>query len=580
MVQTRSQNKQKTTEDAKMLERAQNALRWRKFYESNSFEYNRKRLVRRILGKHVVRLATLKKYQLETFYKENTTKDNLKLLKEEIQFEKELEKTPVPEYINETVSVVANNLRNLLIGNTHSSIDPEKIDVKVNVLCPDGGTSETTENVSIGQKEVDEREETVTPDGTETITVDDVQEEPQPAPSQTNQPYTLKMAISDVNNRGVRNDGKPLKAQSKKGIIQNLKTIAKLLGCLPADASVDQSETHSNIDFGRCLKKTRFMKNLQFKIVDGKKVRRTNYGKQLYSSVISLFRYSPRFQDVLGDKIVEWNDEFDKIMKKWRAEDKKKRDMTTIDWKLIASVLHIRKEEFLLAEKTYQKALKEYEKKITSASKQAVKTALKDYKRVNMYYLIAALYTLQPPRRANTYSNMLLVDTIPVKNVVGRKKVVKDPETGKVENYYGLKNNVFVLQEYKTSARYYQQRFPLTRTALKAVFGSFGALRKIIQQSVKAFPRKYLIVNPESGKPYSNLSGTISSTFSTPDVLEANDGNPISANILRHSYVTYMWKKKQISDTQKKELAKLMLHQVGTAESSYLQKLDEFVEDD
>ena len=139
---------------------------------------------------------------------------------------------------------------------------------------------------------------------------------------------------------------------------------------------------------------------------------------------------------------------------------------------------------------------------------------------------------------------------------------------------------MFVLQEYKTSARYYQQRFPLTRTALKAVFGSFGALRKIIQQSVKVFPRKYLIVNPESGKPYSNLSGTISSTFSTPDVLEANDGNPISANILRHSYVTYMWKKKQISDTQKKELAKLMLHQVGTAESSYLQKLDEFVVDD
>jgi len=94
------------------------------------------------------------------------------------------------------------------------------------------------------------------------------------------------------------------------------------------------------------------------------------------------------------------------------------------------------------------------------------------------------------------------------------------------------------------------------------------------------FPRKYLIVNPENGKPYSNLSSTISSTFSTPDVLEANDGNPISANILRHSYVTYMWKKKQISDPQKKELAKLMLHQVGTAESSYLQKLDEFVEDD
>ena len=113
MVQTRSQNKQKTSEEEKMLERAQNALRWRKFYESNSFEYNRKRLVRRILEKHVVRLSTLKKYQLESFYKENTTKDNLKALKEEIQFEKELEKAPVPEYINETVSVVATHTHSL-----------------------------------------------------------------------------------------------------------------------------------------------------------------------------------------------------------------------------------------------------------------------------------------------------------------------------------------------------------------------------------------------------------------------------------------------------------------------------------
>ena len=65
----------------------------------------------------------------------------------------------------------------------------------------------------------------------------------------------------------------------------------------------------------------------EYKIVDGKKVRRANYGKQLYSSVISLYRYSPKFQDILGDKIVEWNDDFDKIMKKWRADDKKKREL-------------------------------------------------------------------------------------------------------------------------------------------------------------------------------------------------------------------------------------------------------------
>jgi hypothetical protein len=173
MVQTRSKTKQAQTEEDKARERAENALRWRKYYESNSFEYNRKRLVRRILQKHVVRLKTLKKYQLERFYKENTTKENLKLFKEEVQFERELEKTPVPEYINETVSVVANNLRNLLIG-THSSMDPEKIDVKVNVLCPDGGVSQRSENIDIGENRVDEREETFSPDGTENVTVDNV----------------------------------------------------------------------------------------------------------------------------------------------------------------------------------------------------------------------------------------------------------------------------------------------------------------------------------------------------------------------------------------------------------------------
>ena len=580
MVQTRSQNKQAQTEEDKARERAQNALRWRKFYESNSFEYNRKRLVKRILEDHVVRLKTLKKYQLEKFYEENTTKENLKVFKEEVQFERELEKTPVPEYINETVSVVANNLRNLLIGNTHSSMDPEKIDVKVNVLCPDGGVAETSENIYISGTSVDEQEETFSPDGTESVTVDNVSTTPAPATAPTRQPYTLKIAISDVMNHGVRNDGKPLKPTSKKGIVQNLKTIAKLLECLPSDADPNNFESFSNIDFGRCLKKTRFMKNLQYKIVDGKKVRRQNYGKQLYSSVISLYRYSPQFQDILGDKITEWNDEFDKIMKKWRAEDKKKRDLTTIDWQLIANVLQTRKIEFDQAEKAYKKAKKEFEKKKTSAQKQAVKTTLNDYNRANMYYLIAALYTLQPPRRANTYSKMLLVDDIPVENVVGRKKVINDPTTGKVENYYGLKNNVFVLQEYKTSRKYFQMRFPLTRTALKAVFGSFGTLRNIIQNSVKVYPREYLIVNPNNGKPYATLSSTISTVFSTPQLLEANDGNPISANILRHSYVTYMWKKKKINDAQKKDLARLMLHQVGTAESSYLQKLDDYVESD
>ena len=60
------------------------------------------------------------------------------------------------------------------------------------------------------------------------------------------------------------------------------------------------------------------------------------------------------------NKVLKNLEIFDKIMKKWRAEDKKKRDLTTIDWQLIANVLQTRKIEFDQAEKAYKKAKKEF----------------------------------------------------------------------------------------------------------------------------------------------------------------------------------------------------------------------------
>merc|ERR1712196_386923 len=99
----------------------------------HSFDYLRKRLEKRIVKKHQVRLSTLKKYQLLSFYQKFTTKANLKILKEEMQFDKALKKKPVPDYVNDTVATVANDLKTLLIGNNFQPIDAEKIDIKVNI---------------------------------------------------------------------------------------------------------------------------------------------------------------------------------------------------------------------------------------------------------------------------------------------------------------------------------------------------------------------------------------------------------------------------------------------------------------
>ena len=82
-----------------------------------------------------------------------TTKANLKILKEEIQLDKALKKKPVPEYVNDTVATVANNLKTLLIGNNFQPIDAEKIDIKVNIKtnCVEEKTS--TEDVGVDVEE-------------------------------------------------------------------------------------------------------------------------------------------------------------------------------------------------------------------------------------------------------------------------------------------------------------------------------------------------------------------------------------------------------------------------------------------
>ena len=597
MVTTRQRRAQEQQEQE---EKAQDALNWRKYYTQHSFKYNRGRLVKRIMAKKRVLLKTLKKYQLVKFYKENTTTENKKYLKQEEDFLGALEKTPVPQYVNETVNTVANDMKNMLIGNTDSAmINPEKIDVRVNVRCPSGGVEEQQDNVIDGdivddyQEDFDDGvEETKTDDldidddDMDLGLGDDFEPLPPMPPARKKKkkkktayvPYTLADGLKDIANGKKLNGAKLAKGTVTKNQ-ETLGRIVELLGCKD--------------DIAACLKQTRNMKRLQYKIKDGKKVLRENKNKQAYGVIKALItRYSPRLNKMLGETVVErWTNEFDAIMDWWRKKDKKKRTVTAaLDWTKILKVLPLRKKEFDEAKKKYLRIKKEVErnkdKKRASVLKQALRTAANNFNRANMLYLVVALYTLQPSRRLNAYNKMLVVDTIPVRNTVGKKGLqylIKDPVTGEIQSYYGVKNSVFVFQDYKTNDKYFQQRFVLNRRQLPSALGSYGKLRNIINQSLKDYVtkngerRKWLIVNPNTNRPYKTMENLYQAAFRTPELIEANDGENVTANTLRHSFITYQTLEKNLTAPELKQLALLMLHSEKTQKESYLQLLTAYI---
>ncbi len=598
MVNTRAAQAQLQQETE---EKAQDALNWRKYYTQHSFKYNRGRLVKRIISKKRVLLKTLKKYQLVKFYKENTTAENKTYLKQEEDFLGALERTPIPKYVNETVNTVANDMKNMLIGNTDSAmINPEKIDVRVNVRCPGGGVEEEEDNEMTNDYVDDDYQENFD-DGVEEKKTDDLDiddddmglglgddVEPLPAtppPAKKKKrkkapkyvPFTLADGLKAIANGKLIN-GNPISKSTVDGNQRNLKRIVELLGC--------------GDDLVVCMKKTRNMKLLQYKVVNGQKVLRENKNKQAYGLIKAMFRYSPRFKKMMGEKAVEkWTEEFDAIMDWWRKKDKKKRTVTAaLDWTQILKVLPLRKKEFEEAKKKYLRVKKEVEKnkdkKRANVLRQALRTAANNYNRANMLYLIVALYTLQPPRRLNAYNKMLVVDNIPVRNTVGKKGIkylLKDPNTGEVESYYGVKNSVFVFQAYKTNDKYFQQRFALNRRQLPSALGSYGKLRNIINLSLKDYVtkdgerRKWLIVNPNTNRPYKTMENLYQAAFRTPELIQANDGENVTANTLRHSFITYQTLEKNLTEPELKQLALLMLHSEKTQKESYLQLLNKYI---
>ncbi len=156
-------------------------------------------------------------------------------------------------------------------------------------------------------------------------------------------------------------------------------------------------------------------------------------------------------------------------------------------------------------------------------------TSLKD----NLLHLILSLYTYRPPLR-NDYGNMRIVSKLPK----GKK------------NYLLKQNNGFtiVLRDYKTYSTYgeYISKLP-------------DILDVIINKSLVMYPRKYLL----------SLMHDPNKPLTKQNVKRYLSDLNLNVDILRSSYVTYIYNKRSTTNRIKKELSKDMLHSQQMASTTY-----------
>ena len=158
-----------------------------------------------------------------------------------------------------------------------------------------------------------------------------------------------------------------------------------------------------------------------------------------------------------------------------------------------------------------------------------------------------------------------VVDELPVADRRHQNITDVDPKTKLVENYYVKPYHAFVFQRYKTSALYHQVWFEMTAKSLPTYFGKRSKLINIINDSLTMFPRPYLLCKRNY------LLYTSTQLF---NLLSNQIKKKITANKLRHSYITFQYETVGIKQKRKEKLSRLMLHQPATAEQNYLQVVE------
>lgn len=149
-----------------------------------------------------------------------------------------------------------------------------------------------------------------------------------------------------------------------------------------------------------------------------------------------------------------------------------------------------------------------------------------------MDYLIASLYTYNPPRRAMDYAIMVMN---------------KPTSNAKDANYIDWKNQKFVFNKYKTSKSYATQEIPINDELFKIL--------KTWKMVSRTSP--YLLLDTEN-KPMDSkkLSNRLASIFNKPG---------FGVNILRHSYVS-----NELKDTPFIDKLKEMAEDLGHSSAETL----------
>ena len=163
----------------------------------------------------------------------------------------------------------------------------------------------------------------------------------------------------------------------------------------------------------------------------------------------------------------------------------------------------------------------------------------------NLAYLTICLYTLQPPLRLD-YKNMEIVDT-PLK--VMRKK----------DQNYLLKNNLMdktytiIINKDKVIKSHGKGKIPIID----------NDLNKIIDESLKIFPRKYLLSKYDNGDVPIGKQGL--------ELLLRYIFKPfnISVDILRSAYITNAFSNPKMTLQNKEDLMKQMRSSLNMAEVMY-----------
>lgn len=157
----------------------------------------------------------------------------------------------------------------------------------------------------------------------------------------------------------------------------------------------------------------------------------------------------------------------------------------------------------------------------------------------NQQYLIACLYTMQPPVRMD-YKDM---------------KIVK--QRGNKQS------NFIVLNDESSNAVVHINKDKVSATHGPAKNKLSKELTDIIRQSLKDYPREYLLslqTDPKKPIGKQGFETLMTAAFSPLKV---------SVDILRSSFISYMYAKKETTLNDKTEIAKLMRTSVTTSDLQY-----------